>query len=350
MARFSLAPRASTASGFGAGTRSITSQPKYSGFTLVELLVTIAIIALLMALLLPAVQSVRESARRVQCGNNLRQIGVALLQYHESTGAFPHGANNSGLFGVPHSRGGTWAALILPGLEQGPVFDRLDLSVSIADPVNEVAVTTVIPTYVCPSDSEAGGPIRNNTIQTPSASGLNNARNPARGMGLWYPASMGPTADGCSAGDRCVFCPAGLGSYCCADTGSYGSRNCNSQRAGAGVFDRELRQPVRAAHIRDGLSNTFMVGETLPSQCHFNGAYNHNFPVNGTTIPLNTFIDGASGVNNFWYNACGFKSRHAAGATFVLCDGSVHFLSDTIDYRLYNALGSRAGGEAMEML
>jgi prepilin-type N-terminal cleavage/methylation domain-containing protein len=308
------------------------------GMTLVELLVVIAILALLMALLLPAVQSARESARRVQCGNNLRQIGMALLQYHESNGAFPHGANFSSRTGVPHSQGGTWAALILPGLEQGAVFDRFDLKRHVADPVNEAAVTAVIPTFVCPSDSDAGTPIRSNTIHTGTS-----GRNPLRGMGLWYPGSMGPTADGCGAGVRCVFCPAGYDSYCCAATGDYGS-SCNSAKMGAGIFDREMR-PVQAAQIRDGLSNTLLVGETLPSQCFFNGAYNHNFPINGTTIPLNTFVEGASGVNNFWYNACGFKSRHAAGATFVLCDGSVHFLGDTIDYRLYNALGSRAGGE-----
>jgi type II secretory pathway pseudopilin PulG len=306
--------------------------------TLVELLVVIAIIALLVALLLPAVQSAREAARRVQCSNNLRQIGLALLQFHESNGAFPHGANNHGKTGVTRAHGGTWTALILPGLEQVAVFDRFDLSRHIADPVNEAAVTTAIPTYACPSDPDASNPIRPNTVLAGLA-----GRNPVRGMGLWYPGSMGPTADGCSAGSRCVFCPAGYDSYCCAATGDYGS-TCNTGKMGAGIFDREM-QPVRAAQVRDGLSNTLMVGETLPGQCYFNGAYNHNFPVNGTTIPLNTFVEGAGGVDNFWYNACGFKSRHAAGASFVLCDGSVHFLSDTIDYRLYNELGSRAGGE-----
>ena len=66
-----------------------------------------------------------------------------------------------------------------------------------------------------------------------------------------------------------------------------------------------------------------MIGETLPAQCTFNGAYNHNFPIGGTTIPLNTMEEGPDGTNNFWYTACGFKSRHPGGAHFAMADGSV---------------------------
>ena len=123
---------------------------------------------------------------------------------------------------MPRSQGGTWAALILPGLEQGAVFDRFDLTRHVADPVNEAAVTAVIPTFVCPSDSEAGNPIRRNTIQV-GTSGF----NPLRGMGLWYTGSMGPTADGCRTGDRCVFCPAGYDSYRCAATGGIRHQACH---------------------------------------------------------------------------------------------------------------------------
>ena len=91
-----------------------------------------------------------------------------------------------------------------------------------------------------------------------------------------------------------------------------------------------------------------MAGETLPRHCTFNGAYNHNFPLCGTTIPLNTMIVNEDGVNDHWYDACGFKSAHPGGASFLLADGSVHFTNETIDYRLYNELGSRSGGEAVQ--
>ena len=101
--------------------------------------------------------------------------------------------------------------------------------------------------------------------------------------------------------------------------------------------------------IRDGLTNTIMAGETIPSQCTFNGAYNHNFPINGTTIPLNNFVETDEGHDSKWWSGCGFKSRHPGGAMFLIADGGVHFFSETIDYRLYNELGTRAGGEVVSL-
>jgi prepilin-type processing-associated H-X9-DG protein len=92
-----------------------------------------------------------------------------------------------------------------------------------------------------------------------------------------------------------------------------------------------------------------MLGETIPSQCTYNGAYNHNFPIAGTTIPLNTFDSTVDGEDSLWWTGCGFKSRHPFGCNFALCDGSVHFVSDHIDYQLYNNLGTRAGGEAVSL-
>ena len=106
-------------------------------------------------------------------------------------------------------------------------------------------------------------------------------------------------------------------------------------------FKRNFRE------IPDGLSHTWLIGETIPKHCTYNGAYHNNFPVAGTTIPLNTLVESETGVDNFWYTACGFKSRHPGGAHFALADGSVRFVSETIDYRLYNELGTRAGGESV---
>ena len=298
-----------------------------SGFTLVELLVVIAIIGILIALLLPAVQSAREAARRMQCSNNLKQIGLALHNYHTTHRSLPYGAN------FPSGYGGTWAAMILSFLEQQNVYDQFDFSKPIGHADNLPAARTVISSYICPSDS-VDDPLMGGRIQTPNT-------NAAGSMGLWYPTSMGPTRDGTSPSVSCVFCPDGVGSFCCADTSDYGPD-------GVGIMDRYSRV-VRFSAITDGLSNTLMAGETLPAQCTFNGAYNHNFPINGTTIPLNTFEESVDGWNNLWYTACGFKSRHPGGANFLICDGSVHFLSDTIDYRLYNELGTRGGGEVVQV-
>lgn len=304
------------------------------GFTLVELLVVIAIIGVLVALLLPAVQQAREAARRMQCGNHLKQIGLALHNYHDSLRTFPHGANFPGTGGRKQA---TWAAAILPFLEQQNVYDKFDWTKDVWDAANVPAVQMVISVFICPSDGNPGDALKGGRIQTGSS-------NPGKSMGLWYPGSMGPTRDGTSPGTSCVFCGAvpQVPSYCCADTGDYGTL----AKPGVGIFDR-TNVSVKFEFITDGTSNTLMCGETIPSHCTFNGLYNHNFPIAGTTIPLNTMLIGTSGANSRWWDTCGFKSRHRGGANFVLCDGSVRFIAQSIDYRTYNELGTRAGGETV---
>jgi len=306
------------------------------GFTLVELLVVIAIIGILIALLLPAVQSAREAGRRAQCANNLKQISLALHIYEQTHRCLPYGASFS------NKQGGTWAAFILPHIEQNNVFEQFDFTRRIWDSVNRPAVRTVIPTYICPSDAGPDKALMGGRIQVGS-------NNPGESMGLWYPTSMGPTRDGTGPDRACVYCPEpwSADSYCCAMTADYGCCG-NNRQPGVGIMDRDAHT-VAFMEIRDGLSNTLMVGETIPEQCTFNGAYNHNFPIAGTTIPLNTFEETREGVDNLWYTGCGFKSRHPGGANFALADATVHFVSENIDYKLYNELGSRAGGEPVSL-
>ena len=298
----------------------------------------IAIIGILVALLLPAVQAAREAARRMQCSNNLKQVGLALHSYHTAMSTLPYGAD------FPNSRGGTWAAFVLPFIEQQGVFDAFDFNQPVWHAVNKQAVEAVIPTFICPSDGKPSDARKGGRVQV----GRHNAAN---SMGLWYPVSMGPTRDGTSPSVSCVFCSPEIGpqvgSYCCADTADYGCCG-NNGKPGVGMFDRAAHA-ITFAHVRDGLSNTLMIGETIPDHCTFNGAYNHNFPIAGTTIPLNIVEESIDGVNNYWYTACGFKSRHTGGAMFCMADGSVHFVSEAIDYRLYNELGTRDGGEVASL-
>jgi prepilin-type processing-associated H-X9-DG protein len=112
-----------------------------------------------------------------------------------------------------------------------------------------------------------------------------------------------------------------------------------------GAFGRNTVSTTMAM-IRDGTSNTFLAGETLPGHCTFMGVFAHNFPLSGTSIPIN-IMEKASGTN--WYRTCGFKSLHTGGANFVMCDGSVHFISQFIDYKLYNNLGTINGGEVVSL-
>jgi len=314
-----------------------------SGFTLVELLVVIAIIGILVALLLPAVQSAREAARRMQCGNNLKQIGLALLNYESSRQAFPFGCGGA----VGHARyaqTGTWAAFILPQLEQQALYDKFDFKKHMNDPANQFAVSTIVPAFICPSDPEGQTPINKVAQQQPENNGPNNMR-------LWYPASMGPTHDGSTMSDGCPYCSSPTpseGNVCCQGF-NYGTNGSSTIPAGtfAGIFGRTPTS-IRVGEVMDGLSNTFFAGETLPGHCRWNGAYHQNYPLASTVTPLGMMKNDFLGGGN-WQHSCGYKSLHTGVVGFVMGDGSVRFLNDSIDYFVFNRLGTRAGREVVSV-
>lgn len=314
------------------------------GFTLVELLVVIAIIGVLVSLLLPAVQAAREAARRMQCSNNLKQIGLALHNYESTHKTLPHGTPD-----CCTRNGFNWAVMIFPYLEMSNVHDSMDASGNLINtPVNVIAATNFnFPTWICPSDPAGGTPHMARFAP----------HNVSPGHGLWYAGSIGPTRM-----DACPFCPMGEvpspDNYCCQGH-NFGTGAGNGYPRGnsVGMFGRSFKA-IRFADAIDGLSNTIMVGEVMPGHCSFLGLFALNFPVSGTSIPINTMesnVAGAAGArifrpaNSNWFRVCGFKSLHPGGALFSMGDASVHFLSTSIDYRIYNHLGTRAGGEVAQL-
>jgi prepilin-type N-terminal cleavage/methylation domain-containing protein/prepilin-type processing-associated H-X9-DG protein len=306
------------------------------GFTLVELLVVIAIIGVLIALLLPAIQAAREAARRAQCTNNLKQIGMALHNYHSAMGRLPYGATY-GSVNVHHS----WCIDILPYAELMPLFKQFHLNLYLDDARNRMAMTTPIPLYICPTDPQSRDPIMKDRWTV--------TRNPETQMAMWYLACSGPTHTG---EQNCYWCPFPRTSdnqpmnysYCCQGDGNgygYGGN-------GVGMFMRDQRG-IKFKEVQDGTSNTFMAGETLPGHCIY-AELGETLPLGPTVIPFNSMACRdfphvkADPPDGQAFGVCqGFRSLHRGGANMLMGDASVHFVNEFIDYILYNALGTRAG-------
>ncbi len=295
-------------------------------FTLIELLVVIAIIAILLGLLLPAVQKVRESASRLKCANNLKQIGLACHNYHDAQQSFPPGylAISSYSDGATDTAPGWgWAAFLLPYLEQ----DNLYRQINFAQPVqNSAAAQVVLPGFLCPSDLVPPGPC----LLT-------------------------------DAGGRPV-CPAAPSSYA-ATVGPDASEADGPD--GLGVFYRNSR--VRLTDVTDGTSNTTLVGDRAWSQTNgiWAGAPAGAVVRAGAQNPWPSATASAPVlvlVHNNWVNIRtdsdggldDFSSNHPGGANLLFADGSVHFVqSVTGEGQLhadFQALGTRAGGEVVQQL
>lgn len=315
-------------------------------FTLVELLVVIAIIGILVALLLPAVQAAREAARRAQCVNNMKQIALAVHLHHDQKKFYPQyhaaviPAGKSETDYTYSWAGPVWTVALLPFIEEQALFDAFNKTVKTKDPLNAPYVAKIISAFVCPSNITAQNPVFTDRADA-------GGNNPTTALGLYYAASMGPTET-----DACPFCPVGsTGSatnYCCQAKGygwyDYAAKVSDSS---TGMFGRNMGKR-KFKQVTDGLTHTFLIGEALPEDCSYQSAFAPNFCLAGTTIPLNTFqkCPAPPGCHNL---GCGFKSPHPGGCHFAMADGSVQFVGETINYQVYNELGTRAGGEVANL-
>ncbi|NBS89483.1 DUF1559 domain-containing protein [bacterium] len=312
----------------------MTYKSQQKGFTLIELLVVIAIIGVLIGLLLPAVQKVREAAARLQCTNNLKQIGLAMMNYESTYRMFPAGYLDNMTTNRPNSAatsnpdpitGWGWGALILPYLEQESLYKSININSIAMNNTSAAAIAfrkTVIKGFLCTSDD----------------SGLN------------------------------TFTISGTGGNFELAKSSYAGINGQGELAdfdsalGLGMFLRG--RGVSIAEVTDGLSNTLFVGErssksakqavgTLPGVCTWVGALPGG-DLDGETPAL--YILGWTGAPSSpakpntpepdgSFHAESFTSKHSGGVNFLFGDGSVKFITDSIDGQTWVKLGTRQGGE-----
>ena len=327
------------------GCKPAARDDRCSGLTLVEMLAVIAIIGLLVGMLLPAVQGAREAARRMTCGNNIRQIALAVEQHHAAQGGFPPGAEVSNASCTAEDstiRRAPWTAHILPGLEQLALYTRLDPANSASrfaalqgdgEPATDAAAqNTVLPIFKCPSD--------------PAASWSEPSCN-----------YLGVQGGGTEAEAEC----------------RNGSALNYRLRFASGILHTNSR--VTAGGVRDGLSNVFLVGESRwwsyrrtnagwpnwfawSSANRTHGTHGHTLVLAAASDPINNpvvdydsskpWVDGSGGFTNTLYlgtHTRTFGSRHPGGCHMAMADGSVHFIIESIAIDTYRQLANRRDGQ-----
>jgi prepilin-type N-terminal cleavage/methylation domain-containing protein len=309
-------------------------------FTLIELLVVIAIIAVLIGLLLPAVQKVRSAANRISCANNLKQIGLALHNYHDANGRFPPAysyigppspATDPGVRKfdhppplprptiTPEDPGWGWAAFILPYLEQVPLYNQIDFTLPVERPRFDSVRTTTLRVYTCPGDSETG---------------VFSVENQ---LALGYSLAATNSYAACYGSEGLMLVHPDMGN---------------------GIFSRASH--IRIADVRDGTSSTMAIGERAAMflQTPWAGVMTNGtarttpgapvFISYAATPPVMVMARiGHKPLNGSFSEPYDFFSPHEQVVQFVFADGSVHPLSQTTSIPVLQALATRAGGETI---
>jgi len=298
--------------------------PRHRGFTLIELLVVIAIIAILIGLLLPAVQKVREAAARTKCTNSLKQLGIAIHNYHDAKGYIPYSTSYGD--GAPSpTTGRGWILEALAFLEQNSLYTAFEPS-RVGDfgagqglRNCDAVMANQLSILICPSDTS------NHIVTTQyQLTGISCFATNYKGvigtsnMGSGWPDSPSGTAD------------------------NHSNKNCN------GLFFRNSYQvKIRLTDITDGTSNTLAVGEDVVDQNYHTAAYYANGDYASCHAPLNHFPNPPAPSS--WPVVMSFRSRHTSGVNFCLADGSVRFIPQMTDRLQYQQLCTRAGGEVATM-
>jgi prepilin-type N-terminal cleavage/methylation domain-containing protein/prepilin-type processing-associated H-X9-DG protein len=357
------------------------------GFTLIELLVVIAIIAVLIALLLPAVQSAREAARRGQCANNMKQLGIALHNYHSTHGTFPLGGTTNwqdAYSGGYNTNWGTWSAsaLMLGYLEQQQVYNACNFNwvngFGSGWWYNFTVGNTLLSSFVCPSDGlsprRPTGPLPINAASQScwQWSGLTNNYHASVGTSSNYPGAQDTTGM-FTEGGNCY------GVQACTDgtsyTIAYGEALIGEQTKGGVKWRDGPVTPTQPAANKNGIydvsvnpasvitdftacQQAFQTGKWATSTNNTKG-FRWEQDLGGFCI-FNTIIPPSS--SQWTFGACrmnannadiadgtyqGANSNHPGGANFLFSDGSVHFIKSTIQLATYWALGTKANGEAI---
>jgi len=313
---------------------------RHCGFTLVELLVVIAIIGILVSLLLPAIQAARAAARRTQCKNNVKQLGLALHNYHDTHKSLPPGHLETGTTGRTFRHHFSWMAYILPYMEQEHVHDRIDFNLGYSAPENREAASTSISTFICPSDP---------VVRIPSRPywGITN---------YWAPTNY--------LGNQGIDC------------------QCRFERC-SGIFGHSTF--TRLSQITDGTSETIAIGETLKGDLDVSSLEdNYIYARRGGGVganaqdvdtcqglapnasdratkwlgghPQHNLLNTSRGPNDLRFdckaphNGCSnfsARSAHVGGVHVGMADASVQFISNSVDVTVFRALGTRRGNEAV---
>ena len=319
-------------------------------FTLVELLVVIAVIGMLTALLLPAVQAARESARRMQCTNNLKQIGLALHDYHDSFKIFPPGyVSTNGPGGLADDRGPGWgwAAFILPYLELRSLNNQIHFDKDITDPINAAARMTVLPGFLCPSDG--GQETFTIDVLHDSSADYSTPLKDKNGNPVQVAHS---NFVGVFGNPEITPDPGFLALDAYRDIRHRGMFYRNSKVRIADVVDGASRT-IFVAERSSNLAYATWTGSVTGGQVPPKTPDTYNYGPEGAPVlilghtgdaadvPPHTPNSTVNHVDDFW-------SRHVQGVNILFVDGSVKTINDDINPTIWWALGTRAGHDVMD--